>query len=435
MWLEPRVLLTGTLQNPVQIAIGAVVPGSLAVGGTDFYQIQPGSDGRLIAQTFNAASGLQLRLSIYDGQGNLLVQSDGQSAGHLNPLIDQHVAAGNDILEVQSLSGSGTYSLFTSLTPASDPSQTLGAARRFPGKLLRAADRRRRLHQQRGHRHRGAGRGSPGDRRWNVSGSQRTLRSPTPVRHRPRSQSATSTAITTSTWPSPLAQAIASRSRWATATARSSRRRRSACRSPACPYAILAGDFGNGQTDLAVAITNTGGATDDIVVLMGNGDGTFTQSSPIAVGLTPDSIAMGEFGQNGHFLAVADINSGDVTILTNQGGGSFSATQTIQLPGFAAPTSIVAGDFGTGNLDLAVTDQNTNEVYILKGKGDGTFRPQPSATLAVGVAPTSIVAGDFGNGHLDLAVADAGSNDIAVLLGNGNGTFQAAIQSPTTAAA
>ncbi len=164
---------------------------------------------------------------------------------------------------------------------------------------------------------------------------------------------------------------------------------------------------------------------------MGKGDGTFTQSSPIAVGLTPDAIAMGEFGQNGHFLAVADINSADVTILTNQGGGNFSATQIIKQPG-STPTSIVAGDFGTGNLDLAVTDQNTNEVYILKGKGDGTFGPQPSATLAVGVAPTSIVAGDFGNGHLDLAVADAGSNNIAVLLGNGNGTFQAAIQSPTT---
>ena len=69
---------------------------------------------------------------------------------------------------------------------------------------------------------------------------------------------------------------------------------------------------------------------------MGNGDGTFTQSSPIPVGLGPVSIAAGNFGHNGPLdLAVADINSGDVTILTNQGGGNFSATQTIELPSVA----------------------------------------------------------------------------------------------------
>ena len=41
------------------------------------------------------------------------------------------------------------------------------------------------------------------------------------------------------------------------------------------PDAIVAGDFGNGQTDLAVAITQTGGLSDVIVVLMNDGDGTF----------------------------------------------------------------------------------------------------------------------------------------------------------------
>src|SRR5262249_36334131 len=117
------------------------------------------------------------------------------------------------------------------------------------------------------------------------------------------------------------------------------------------PEAIVAGDFGNGQIDLAVAIAQTGGASGDVVVLIGHGERTSTQPSPVPVGLGPDSITLGSFGQNGHFLAVADINSGDVAILTNLGGGTFSATQTIKLPGSAptaAPTSIVAGDFGNG---------------------------------------------------------------------------------------
>ena len=161
----------------------------------------------------------------------------------------------------------------------------------------------------------------------------------------------------------------------------------------------------------------------------------FSQSSPIPVGVGPDSIALGNFGQNGHFLAVADISSGDVTILTNVGTGAFSARQTIVLPGTApisTPTSIVAGNFGNGGFDLAVTDSAANLVYILKGNGDGTFQPQPVASLVVGANPSSIVAGDFGNGHLDLAVADANANEVSVLLGNGDRTFQPAIRSPTT---
>src|SRR5262249_28932167 len=106
--------------------------------------------------------------------------------------------------------------------------------------------------------------------------------------------------------------------------------------------AIVEGAFGNGHADLAVAIANTGNATDDVIVLMNDGSGTFTQSSPIAVGLGPISIASGAFGSSGHLLAVANIGSGDVTILTNQDGGDFSYTQTIVLPGgLPAPTSIL----------------------------------------------------------------------------------------------
>ena len=430
MWLEQRVLLTGTLQHPVQIAIGAVKPGSLAIGGTDFYEIQPGSDGRLIAQTFDAASGLQLRLSIYDGQGNLLVQSDGQSSADLNPLIDQHVASGTDILEVQSLAGSGSYSLTTSLTPASDPSQTLGLPADFQGGSyapIAAGDFTNNgvtdivapdgLHL-------GTGDG--------------TFEAPTDPAFATPDQVPTAIAVGDFNDDHNLDVAIALGASDSISISMGNGdgafqpASTIALSVPGVPDAILAGDFGNGQTDLAVAIIGPGDASGYVVVLMGNGEGSFTQSSPIPVGLGPDSITSGNFGPNGHFLAIADIASSDVTILTNQGGGSFSVTQTIQLPAFANPTSIVAGDFGNGNLDLAVTDSNASDVYILKGNGDfGTFQvPASRRRWPSGLNPTSIVAGDFGNGHLDLAVADANSNAISVLLGNGDGASEAAIQSP-----
>ena len=142
---------------------------------------------------------------------------------------------GPTILEVQSLSGSGAYSLSTSLTPSSDPTQTLALPPNFQGTGYRA-DRRRRLHQQRRPRHRGPGRGSPGNRRWDVSGPARGRRARRPgcraVRDRGRRLQQRSQARRGRC---PRRIPIAFRSPWATATARSSRRRRSACRSPARP--------------------------------------------------------------------------------------------------------------------------------------------------------------------------------------------------------
>jgi FG-GAP-like repeat len=434
IWLEERILLTGSLTNPVPIAIGAPVSGNLSQGGTDFYQIQSDSGGRLIAQTYNVPNGLELRLSVYDSQANLLVESDGQSSGRLNPLIDQHVSAGAEILEVQGLSGSGAYSLSTSLTPASGPAQNLVLPTNFQGSSFApiavgdftnngfddivAPD---------------------GVHLANGDGTFQTPPADPPLVDPARGPSAIAVGDFNNDHKLDVALALANTDSISISLGNGDGTFKPASTIrlsvAGVPEAIVAGDFGNGQTDLAVTIAQTGGTSDDVIVLMGNGDGTFTPSSPIPVGKGPDSIALGNFGQNGHFLAVADINSGDVTILSSLGGGSFSATQTIVLPGTAptsAPTSIVAGDFGNGSFDLAVTDSAANVVYILKGNGDGTFEPLPVASLVVGANPYSIVAGDFGNGHLDLAVADAGANDVSVLLGNGDLTFQAAIRSPTT---
>jgi FG-GAP-like repeat len=446
MWLEDRVLLSTGPANPsaaaplllsaavmnsaVPIAIDSAASGNVTSGGANVYEIEPDSDGRFVVQVQSDAGSLQLRLSLYDGEGNLLVQSDGQSSGSPDPLIDQHVAAGADFVEVQGLSGSGGYSLSTSLTASSGPSQTLALPLSYQGNSyapiavgdftnngildIVAPD--------------GVHLGT-GDGTFEAPSATGALVDPSTM--------ATAIAVGNFNGDQNLDVAVAlggDSVSISLGNGDGTFQPASTIGLPVIgiPDAIVAGDFtGNGITDLAVAVADTGGVSDDVVVLMGNGDGTFHAMPPVTVGLVPVSIAVGDFANNGRLdLAVADNNSGDVTILSNQGGGFFSTQQTIVLPG-SAPTSIVTGDFGTGNLDLAVTDPNTSAVDILQGNGDGTFQPQPVAALAVGANPSSIVEGDFGNGHLDLAVADANSNDVSVLLGNGNGTFQNAMHSPT----
>ncbi len=442
IWLEERVLLSTGTANPsaaaplvlpasvmngaVPITIGSTASGELTEGGAAFYEIEPPpvSDGRLIAQAQANSGSFQLRLSLYDGQGNLLVQSDGQSSGRPDPLIDQHVAAGADFLEVQGLAGSGTYALSTSLTPSSDPDQTVVLPPAFQegsfaplavgdfsnnGILdIVAPD--------------GVHLGT-GDGTFQAPSASAALVDPS------LNEYPSAIAVGDFNGDGDLDAAVALS---ATDSISISMGNGNGMFQPATtiglpagsePDAIVAGDFlGNGRIDLAVADAGT----NEVTILLGNGDGTFQIVAPISVGQFPISIAEGDFEDDGRIdLAVADQLSGDITILSNQGGGNFQALPPIELPAGTTPSSVVAGAFSTGFLDLAVTDSYQSVVDILQGHGDGTFSLASSYT--VGENPFSIVAGDFGNGHLDLATANADTNDVSVLLGNGDGTFHAAV--------
>src|SRR6266851_500216 len=88
------------------------------------------------------------------------------------------------------------------------------------------------------------------------------------------------------------------------------------------------------------------------------------------------------------------------------------------------PSSVAVADFnGDGIPDLAVANQNSGSLSVLLGKGDGTY--QPAQNYAVGLTAISVAVGDFnGDGHLDLAVANFNDDTVSVLLGIGDGSFQ-----------
>jgi hypothetical protein len=191
---------------------------------------------------------------------------------------------------------------------------------------------------------------------------------------------------------------------------------------PPTPHrGLVAADFtGDGHLDLATPELLT---SNDISVLLGNGDGTFQAPIHFAVGLGPVAMVSGDFSNSGR-RDVASVNPTTNEVSVALGGGDGTLQAPVSYPVGNTPVALVTGDFnGDGRLDLAIVNFASNDVSVLLGLGDGTFRPEQR--YAVGTNPTSIVVGDFNHdGHLDLAVSNAGSNDISVLFGRGDGTFQ-----------
>ncbi|MDA8104507.1 MAG: VCBS repeat-containing protein, partial [Nitrospiraceae bacterium] len=126
------------------------------------------------------------------------------------------------------------------------------------------------------------------------------------------------------------------------------------------------------------------------------------------------AIAAGDFNRDGKTdLAVANYGSNNVSVLLGNGNGTFQPAANY--PSGASPRGIATGDFNRdGKIDLAVANAVDNNLSILLGVGDGTF--QAPVNYNAGSSPGGLVAGDFNSdGRPDIAVADVGGN-ISVLL-------------------
>jgi hypothetical protein len=201
---------------------------------------------------------------------------------------------------------------------------------------------------------------------------------------------------------------------------------------------LTIGDFnGDKKMDIAVVSqTRVGGGEIKgyLSVFVGNGDGSF--QSPVETDFSggSDSIAAGDFNGDGKLDVVVTPAPGPflpfpVVLLLGNGDGTFQAPQDLDPAQAGIPRhfAAVAGDFNNdGKLDVAVLvvflvgsgAPPPPVLRLLLGNGDGTFQTPQDSDLST--LPWSLSAGDFDlNGSLDAAVANSESNNISVLLNKG----------------
>jgi hypothetical protein len=196
------------------------------------------------------------------------------------------------------------------------------------------------------------------------------------------------------------------------------------------PAGISVGDFNrDGRRDILAALPNN----NSVALLLGAANGTFTATATnFAVANQPGITGVGDFNADGFLDAAIATGSGgssnaSILILLGNGAGSFTQTSpSVAIPN--SPSSMVVADFNSdGRLDVAVAtggsfNNTTGSVMVAFGTGDG--RLANPIGFAVGNNPRSLRVADFnGDSRPDLAVANRSSNSVSLLINNGAGSF------------
>jgi hypothetical protein len=179
-------------------------------------------------------------------------------------------------------------------------------------------------------------------------------------------------------------------------------------------FSVAVGDF-NQDTfqDLAIANDYTGGS---VYLLLGDGEGGFAPGTPVPTGDSPRSVAVGDFNQDGfQDLATANEGSDNVSVLLGDGAGAFATAPGSPYSAGDGPESLAVGDFNQdGFQDLATADILSDDLSVLLGNGAGGFAPALGSPYPAGNAPKSVAVGDFNqDGFQDLATVN---NAVTILL-------------------
>ncbi len=203
------------------------------------------------------------------------------------------------------------------------------------------------------------------------------------------------------------------------------------------PTALATGDVdGDTRVDLVVTARDT----DELVVLLGTGDGSLvTPRERIPTGDGPAAVALLHADADEHLDAIVVCGTDRVcqVFLATGDGTSFTLDASYDVG--VTPVGVVAGRFDADDVpDLAIANASSNDVAILLavtdgGQPTGTYAPAVFYTVGDGsdVSPGFLATADLtGDGFLDIVTPNSHDDDLSVLVGLGDGTFAPARSFP-----
>ena len=135
------------------------------------------------------------------------------------------------------------------------------------------------------------------------------------------------------------------------------------------PRSVAVGDFNN-DTRLDIVVANSG--TNNVGILLGYGNGTFANQATFSTGdgSRPYSVAVIDFNNdNRSDIAVANSGTVNIVILFGDGNGTFANSTSFSIGYDSQPYSVAVGDFDEdSSTDIAVANYGTNDVEILSKK-------------------------------------------------------------------
>ncbi len=172
---------------------------------------------------------------------------------------------------------------------------------------------------------------------------------------------------------------------------------------------------GNGVPDLA-ALSASG-----LQIYMGNGNGGFDSPTSVDIPAGSTGFTFADVTGSGKLDLLVSDAFGDVLVLPGNGDGTFrafhEATQTVVLA--------VADLTGNGSKDIIYADQGLDRVVVDYGAGNSHVVASQSTGL---LDPGAVALADLNNDGIDdLIVANSGSDNVLIYPGKGNGQFGPAI--------
>jgi hypothetical protein len=199
---------------------------------------------------------------------------------------------------------------------------------------------------------------------------------------------------------------------------------------------IVAADFDDdNRADIATVAASLTPGPPQLLVFLGNGDGTFQAARTFSPGGSPADLVMADFNGDGdEDLAIPNFVQNQVVILLGEPGASFRSVAAVSAgPGVI---SVAPSDLdGDGKIDLAILNYGqvgvggSQSISIALGRGDGTFQVLPARAPAV-AEPFHISAGQA-NSKLDsfpdLLTVSVNESTSGLTLGLGGGAYYGSV--------